>query len=203
MKQFAIDLSKYKYLQRLLTKDQRQFVRVMQDVLEHMDNAVKEKRLKHAEKVYKMDYVKMMDDIMDAFFDTEGIAEKHHHEGEKTALKGLGENLHPLAIFTNHAAVYNAKGENVSPAKWIEQDEFDLKNWLYALFYGARFVSWQELAEYLTLGQYDLVEVLKARNFEQLSHIQEELALQKKRGIPVGKLIPGTGKLDLGEGTIE
>ena len=193
-----LDLDRYPYLKQLMRKDADTFKNVLQGVMQHMDNAIKDNRLAYSEKVYKRSYTQMINEVMNAFFNIEGIAEQHYNDAEKQGLKSLGADLHPLAIFTNDAAVYNTKGENISPKAWLGQDDFSIENWLYALFYGARFVSWKELSEYLSLGKYDLIDVLKARNFEQLKSIQADLQKQEERGIPKGKLIPGTGQLDLG-----
>lgn len=193
----SLNLANYPHLDALFEKDQKEFQRVLKHIMTQTNQALEKGYFELSNKVYGTDFLNMQDDIIAAFFEPEGIADQHYNQAEKEGLKGLGENLHPLAIFTNNAPVYNAKGENISPQKWIEQGEFDLKNWLYALFYGARFVSWQELSEYLSLGRYDLVDVLKARNFEQLASIQPQLEIQKEKGIPVGKLVPGTGKLDI------
>ena len=199
MKRIEVEITKYPSLHRLFVEDKQEFARIFNAMLTHADHALSNKRFENSDKYYKMDYIDMVNDVMDTFFDLEGLAGKHPVKAEKEALKYLGHNLHPLAIFTNNAPTYNAKGENVSPGAYLEENDFNLKNWLYSLFYGARFVSWQELSEYLTLRQYDLIDVLKARNFEQLAAIQEDLQTQENKGIPKGKLIPGTGKLDLGE----
>lgn len=197
MSKIALDLTKYPALERLFIDDQKQFGDTITKLLQHVEKAQIHKKFEYAERVYKMNYLDMLGELSETFFDPSYIAEQHHNEAEKEGLKGLKEDLHPLAIFTNKAPVYNAKGENISPQEWMQLDKFDLKDWLYALFYGARFVSWQELAEYLTLGEFELIDVLKARNFKQLAHIQEQLQQQKDKGIPQGKLIAGTGRLEL------
>src|SRR5699024_9442809 len=122
--------------------------------------------------------------LSDVFFDTDGIAHQHHSTAEKEGLRALGEDLHPLAILTNNVPVYNADGINMSPEQWMSKGIFNLKDWMYALFYGARFVSWHELAEYLMLGEYDLIEKLKTNNFNHLAHIQPALEFQKVNNIP-------------------
>lgn len=164
-----LELDNYPELQHLFQEDKEYFSHVLKNTMMHTNDALKENRIQTAKDVYKMDYFQMVDDVMDTFFDTDGIAEQHHNNAEAEGLKSLGISLHPLSIFTDNSPIYNTKGDNISPKKWIEQDDFDLKNWLYALFYGARFVSWKELADYLSLGKFDLIDVLKTRNFEQLS----------------------------------
>lgn len=198
MSNVKLRLDDYPNLKKLLINNQELFKEVLQGAMQHMDNAAASGRFEYSEEIYKRSYLQMLNEVMNAFFNPEGIAEQHYNESEKAGLRALGPNLHPLAIFTNGAKVYNAKGENISPKEWLGQDEFSLENWLYALFYGARFVSWKELSEYLSLGKYELVDVLKAHNFENLKHLQAELQKQEEKGIPKGKLIPGTGELDLG-----
>lgn len=199
MSKFQINLSNYPSLLNLYESDKQDFADTIKGLLVHADKSLKEERFKVSKDIYKMNYITMLNDIMDTFFDMEGIIKKHSISGERKALEGLKHNIHPLAIFTNNATVYNAKGEYVS----VQQDDFDLKDWLYSLFYGARFVSWQELAEYLSLGEYDLIDVLKARNFEQLAFIQPALKFQEENNIPIGKLIKGTGLFDGGDITTQ
>lgn len=198
MSKVNLNLENYPELSNLFANNKEEFSRVLKGIMTHADMALEE-RFDYAKEVYKMDYLEMFEAVMDTFYDVSGIADQHHNDAEARGLTHLGPDLHPLAIFTNGATVYNSSGENVTPAKWIEQDEFDLKNWLYALFYGARFVSWKELSEYLSLSKYELVDALKAHNFQSLKDLQPQLQEQKEKGIPVGKLIPGTGRLALGE----
>lgn len=198
---FQIDLNNYPHLKQLFEVDKEEFAETLKATIKHIDTAIKENRNKVSQQIYKENYVKLMEKIMNAFFKPEGIINKHHDYAEREGLQGLGANIHPLAIFTNNSPVYNAQGHNISPAEWILQDDFNIEDWLYALFYGARFVSWQELAKYLTLGEYELIDVLKARNLKQLAHIQPALQYQKENGIPEGKLIAGTALLDGGDKT--
>lgn len=201
MSKFQIDLTKYPALHLMAEQDKEGFIKTLSSVITHIDRALADDRDMKAREYYKMSYTDMINDIMDVFFDFEGIVQEHHNNAEKEGLRALHEDIHPLAIFTNNAPVYDAQGNNISPQKWIEQDKFDLKNWLLALFYGARFVSWKELAEYLSLGEYELMDVLKARNFNELAKIQPALQYQEDQGIPVGKLIAGTGFFDGGNET--
>lgn len=196
---FEIELSNYREIERLFFDDKEKFAKILRTVLEQTNKALKDKRFDQAEKIYNMDYLDMLQQLSNAFFNKEGIINRHQNDAEKEGLRGLAENIHPLAIFTNDIPVYNANGEDVSPYKWIEQGDFNLENWLYSLFYGARFVSWDELAEYLMLGEYELMDVLKAHNFPSLATIQPALQFQKENNIPVGKLIPGTGLFDGGD----
>lgn len=201
MSKIQLNLENYHYLQQLYNHNQQLFAATLKQTMEHMDRAIGAGRFDHAKNVYGRTYLNMLNEVMDAFFDTAGIADKHHHNGEKEGLKALKEDLHPLAIFTNEAVAYDVKGRVVTPGEWIQQGDFDLKDWLYGLFYGARFVSWHELATYLSLGKYDLIDVLKVQNFKSLAKLQPALAFQKDNGVPQGKLIPGTGILDGGDET--
>lgn len=199
MSRVELNLTNYPELQRLYGENKQEFGRVLKHSMEHLDKSLAKNRFQYAQDVYKMDYLDMLDQLADTFMDVAPIIDKHHNKAEGQALLGLQADLHPLAIFTNNAAVYNAKGQNIAPSEWIRQDKFDLKDWLYGLFYGARFVSWQELAEYITVGEFDLMDVLKARNFPQLARIQPALSYQQTNHVPVGKLIKGTGFLDGGD----
>lgn len=193
-----LDLDKYPELKALFESDKAEFAKIVNGMMVHADKALIKERFTVSKNVYGRGYIKMLDEVMNAFFNPMGIADKHYNDGEKAGLRSLGMDLHPLSIFTNDVPVYNAKGQNISPAEWIGQEEFDLEDWLYALFYGARFVSWQELSEYISLGQYELIDILKARNFNELRNLQGDLQKQEDKGIPKGKLIPGTGELDTG-----
>lgn len=194
----AIDLNNYPKLEQLYKEDAPRFAASLKHVLEHVENALDTGRFEQSERVYKTNYLELMNTLLDTFFIVHPIAEHHKNAAERQGLKGLNEKLHPMAIFTNNAEVYNAKGEKITPQEWMPIDVFNLKDWLYALFYGARFVSWSELAEYLTLGQYDMIDVLKLRNFNELVEIQPALEYQKSKRITVGKLVQGTGFFDAG-----
>lgn len=196
MSRFQIDLENYPALFEIFNEDKQEFADILKTTLDNINHAAETGRMDIAKDVYKRNYEDMIVEVMDAFFDTNGIVEKHKNKAEKEGLRGLGMNIHPLAIFTNDAAVYDAQGKRITP----DLENFNLKDWLYSLFYGARFVSWQELAEYITLGEYELIDVLKARNFEQLAAIQPALQFQEDNGISKGKLIAGTGLFDGGSG---
>lgn len=197
----ALDLKNYPHLRELYMADPERFGHILKAVFQHIDHALEDKRFQQAKRIYKMDYIQMMFDVIDTFFNFQGIVNQHGNPAERDGLTSLGEDIHPLGIFTNNVAVFDVNGRQVDPHEWISLEDFNLKDWLYALFYGARFVSWKELAEYLTLGQFELIEVLKARNFEQLKKIQPALHYQEKQGITVGKLIQGTGFLYCGDET--
>lgn len=199
MSKFQIDLRNYPELLKLFDEDRTKFGSTMSKLLIQTDQALEKGRFDHAARIYKMGYLDMMQALSDTFFDVEGIAQKHHSKAEIEGLKGLGGDLHPLAIFTSNAPVYNADGENMAPKEWLQMDYFNLKDWLYALFYGARFVSWHDLAEYLMLGEYELIDALKVQNLEHLLDIQPALRYQKINSIPTGKLIPGTGLFSGGD----
>ena len=198
MSKFAIDLNNYPNLKTLFTNDKQEFARILKAMLLHIDSAIAAKHLKTTEEVYKMDYIEMMFTLMETFLNYEGIVQQHGNPSEKEALSGLKHDIHPLSIFTNNTTVYDVQGNLVSPYEHIQQDRFNLKNWLYALFYGARFVSWKELAEYLNLGKYELIDVLKARNIQQLLPIQPALKYQDENDIPQGKILEGYGLFDCG-----
>lgn len=197
----ALDLEPYPQLKKAYLSNPERFAYFLRGALKHMEKVLETERDLISPKVYKLPYLEMMEQVMDTFFEPEGIADHHYNKHEKKGLKSLGYDLHPLAIFTDNASVYNAEGERVTPREWIDlqDDDFSLKNWLYKLFYGARFVSWGELSEYLSLGKYELVEALKLANYEHLARLQPALDFQQQYNIPVGKLIPGTGILDGGD----
>lgn len=193
-----IDVDNYPAFKEIMQKDTEEFTELLKNTFTHVDKAVKEGHYERSKELYKMEYIEFLETLSDAFFKFNGIVNQHANHAERVGLSGLGEDIHPLAIFTNDVPVFDAHGRNISPYEWIPLDQFDLKNWLYALFYGARFVSWKELAEYLTLDKYDMIDVLKANNFKQLQKIQPALAYQDKQGITKGKLIAGTGYLECG-----
>lgn len=198
MSKFQIDLNNYPNIQNVFDKDKERFAYLLKNTMEQLNDSL-DGRHEIAQDIYKLDYLDMQRQVMDAFFDIEGIAQQHHHKAEQEGLKALQYDLHPLAIFTNKAVVYDVHGNRVDPSKWIQQEKFNIKDWLLALFYGARFVSWHELASYLSLGQYDLLDVLAVQNFPQLAYLQPALTYQEEHGIPKGKLIPGTSYLDGGD----
>jgi len=198
MEELKIDLANYPHLQELSGTDVERFGKLIRTLIMSADKAVANKRLETSKQIYKMEYEDLLLAIADTFFNPPAIVEQHANQAEQVGLSYLDEDIHPLTIFTNNTPVYNVRGEIVSPDKWIPLDDFNVQDWLYALLYGARFVSWKELAEYLTLGKYDLIEVLKARNFKQLQKIQPALNYQDKRGITKGKLIQGTGYIECG-----
>lgn len=200
MSRIELNLDNYPALQNLYETSQQEFAAKLKTTMLRLDEAVALNRFQTVQDLYDMDYLVFLDQLEKAFLDVNGIVQQHHNKGEQEGLAALGTDLHPLAIFTRDAPVYDAQGNNVSPHHWIEQDKFNLKDWLHALFYGARFVSWKELATYLSLGQHDLIDVLKARNFKELAAIQPALAYQEQHGIVKGKLIPGTGFFDCGIG---
>src|SRR5690606_34991228 len=107
---------------------------------------------------------------------------------ERNALRSLGSDLHPLGIFTNDAVVYDARGNRVGPQACLLTGSFNLKDWLYSLFYLARFIPLRDLANAMLLEQYELIDMIKVRNFEKLAKIQPALDFQKQNDIPVGKL---------------
>lgn len=199
MSKFQIDLNNYEHLLDLFENDKQLFADNIRSILLHLDNALKNGRLQASKEVYKMPYMKMMNDVMDAFFEVEGIVRQHSNEAEKHGLRALQYDMHPLAIFTNDAPVYDIQGNNISPREYMRQDLFDIKNWLYSLFYGARFVSWGELSTYLSLGKHELIDALKTANLKHLLDIQPALNYQKENGITEGKLIPGAGLFDGGD----
>lgn len=191
-----LNLEKYPNLKKVYYEKPNQFKDLLQGAMQLVDEAIEKKHTVHAENVYNQEYMEFTRTVMEAFFNTDKIAEKHHNKAEVNALKELKEDLHPLAIFTNDAPVYDARGKNMAPSEWINQEQFNLQDWLYSLFYAARFVSWKDLADYLTLNQYDLVEQMKVQNFDHLASIQPVLEYQEKHGIPKGKLIKGYGLFD-------
>lgn len=198
-----LDLKNYPSLQQLFDQDKEQFGALLKGILVHANEAVASNRIKDSQEIYNLPYMLMVDEVMQAFFEPEGIADYHYNKQERNSLRALRFDLHPLAIFTNNAVAYNAQGEVVTPGEWLDMrdENFSIKNWLYKLFYGARFVSWQELSEYLSLGKYDLVEALKLANYKQLASIQPALRFQEQQGIPKGKILPGLGLLDGGDET--
>lgn len=199
MSKFQIDLNNYPSLQKLFEHDTKAFAELMKPTLDDLNRRLAAGHVQTAKQVFQREYPEFQKEVMDAFFDYKGIADQHHNEAEADSMKVLQNELNPLTIFTGGTKVYDTAGNLTTPEDYTGMEKFDVKNYIQSLLYGGRFVHIAELAKYLLLDQYELVEVLQARNFEQLSRIQPALRYQEATGIQVGTLIPDTGVFDLGD----
>lgn len=196
-KQIPLDFNNYPALWELFSQDKKRFAELLKGILAYTDKAVENKHLEKSDQVFKLKYEELLKSLMDAMFDYKGMLEHHENEAERKAMEVLQLEVNPLAVFTGQAFALDSKGNKVPEGEFASAE--DVKSYFQGLLYGARFVPLKDLANYLNLGKYELVDVLKARNFANLSEIQPALKYQEKQGITQGKLYEGTGYLDCGE----
>lgn len=196
-KRIPLDFNNYPSLWKLFREDKERFAALVQTTLRTLDSSVKRGDLEVSDKSFNMPYEDLLLSLIDAMFEYEGIINNHKNEAEREAMKGLAHDINPIAVLTGNAYALDTKGNHVPADQWSSTQ--DIKSYIQSVLYGARFVPLADLAEYLTVGEYELVDVLKARNFDSLASIQNTLRWQEQRGIVKGKLIDGLGLFDGGE----
>ena len=80
----------------------------------------------------------------------------------------------------------------------LKEKEFDVKSWLHGLMFYSYYCSLPDLARYLALQDYNLVDEERHKNIAKLVQIRPALNYQKQIGILPGKLIPETGFFECG-----
>lgn len=196
-KRIPLDFNSYPSLWELFQEDKERFAALLKTTMTTLDQSVKRGDLKVSEKTFNVPYEELMEQLIDAMFEYEGIINNHKNEAERESMKGLAHDINPIAVLTGNAFALDSKGNHVPADQWASAT--DIKTYLQSVLYGARFVPLHELAEYLSLGEYEMVDVLKARNFESLAEIQNVLEWQERKGIVKGKLVNGLGLFDGGE----
>jgi hypothetical protein len=187
-----LDLSKYPYLQHLAQSDKEQFVKIMQTYHDMAENAAMTNfdpdLIKRTFDMSWNDFVRLLHDV---FFDYKGIVRQHHDPQEAKAMRILGIENHPLSVFLGESPAYDAKGEPITLQEYTTAE--DITDFFQSMLYGLRYVSSRDLAHYLMLGEFDLINNLKMQNVEKLLDIQPALQFQKEHDIPIGKRLKGTG----------
>lgn len=193
-----IDFSQYPNILKRINSDmvKEDTLIMLRKQLKLLDNALANNHHKAAKDVFNLEYPDLLATLGDAFFDYEGITNQHHNKSEAKSMNVLGHDANPLSIFTNGTPAYDSKGHLVPSNEWWEPS--DLKNFIQSLLYASRFMPLKDLAHALSLEQYDLIDTLKARNYQQLQPLQLALNYQKENDLITGKFKEGTGLLDCG-----
>ena len=197
---FTINLNKFPGLARLQEKDPQELEKVLNAAFKKEENEIIYGLMKQRETQSKEIFGMTVQDVQklftDVFFDHKLIIEKHHDQKEKNLMTMLGRDNHPLSVFLGKSQAYTATGERIERSKFTSYD--DVKDFFQEYLYALRYCSMKDLADFLMLGEFDLVENLKMHNVKELLEIQPSLAYQKKHNIPVGKRIPGSAFFDCG-----
>lgn len=195
-KRIPLDFSNYSNLWELFQNDQAKFASLVRGLLTLLDKTVASKHHTTIEEVFKLEYPQLLGILTDAMTDYQGILAKHPNKGEAASMEILELENNPLAIFAGSPA-FNLEGEQIPPQEFFGTN--DIKDWFQGLLYASRFIPVYELAKYIHLSQFDLIDNLKAQNVQRLLAIQPALTYQNENDIPLAKRIKNSGYFWLGE----
>jgi hypothetical protein len=195
----AVQMEDYPHLLDLANNDKEKFLQLFKATFTMLDQAAEQKHLEASETFFGMPYQEFMKDILTAFFDHAGIMSFHPNKATGEALSDLyGHAVNPLHAALMETDLLDAEGNKISFIEkfGINENDMDIKTWLQGLLFYSYYCSLTDLAKYLALKDYDLVDEEKHKNIAKLLQIKPALAYQKQIGVLPGKLIPLTGFFD-------
>lgn len=197
-----VNLENYPALLELANQDKEKFLQLFKSTFTTLDRAAQLKHIEASETFFGMSYNRFMAEVMDAFFDHAGIMKFHPNMSIGASLSDLYEHaVNPLHAAFMETDLLNAAGDMVSYEEkfGLKEEELNVKSWLHGLMFYSFYCSLPDLAKYLSLNDYDLVDEEKHKNVGKLLQVKPALAYQKQIGILPGKLIPRTGFFDCGD----
>lgn len=197
-----LDLDKYSHLQKMVADRPQEFKDLLQKTMSLLNRAEGKGWVDSSYKNFHYTFSSVVEAVVEALYDFDGLARQHHNPTEKEVLKIVGYLNNPLAVLGGNATPREVNGEAITLNEFSGQSDLDLKKWFQQLFYSARYLSHKDLIKYLLLGDFDLVEMERAGHIRELIRIQPALRFQKDHDIPIGTRINRTSFFLVGEGSL-
>lgn len=194
-----INLTKYPAIKELSMEEAGPLV---SSTFKILDQAVASGYNKVSKEYFGMELQDLLAQLIEGIFDYNGMMEFLPNKSNGAALADMYEHaLNPLHAAFTKKDLLNHEGEKVSFQEkfGMKEGEFTVKKWLQGLLFYSYYCSLPDLAQYLALNDYSLVDEEKHENIAKLIEIRPVLDYQKRIGILPGKLIPETGFFEAGD----
>lgn len=195
----GIDRKKYPQLSELADRRLEDFAALMRPLLELAEIATDKNYAEASEEYFRKSFGEVAKALIDAFFDMEETMKLHGNEGAQAMGRIYQQQIHPLhASMVGKLRSREGKLTTVEDKYGIPASDFNVKEFMHKLMFYSYYLDLGDLATALSLFNYDVEDKLKDKYFERLLPIQPVLELQKKKDIPVGRMVSKTGLFDVG-----
>lgn len=193
-----IDMTKYPAL-KAMGKDAGPLVSALFTMA---NNVVSKGHDKVSKQYFGLEYQDLINQLSDAMFDYKGITAHLPNQSNAAALNEMfGHTLNPLHAAFTKENLMDHKGVPVTFEEkfGVSEKDYTVKRFMQGLLFYSYYCSLPDLADYLAMGEYDLIDDEKYKNIAKLLEIKPVLAYQKAIGIIPGKLYPETGFFQAGD----